>query len=326
VVGPNGSGKTNLLEALHVVTQGFSPRTRSDTQLIRFGAEAARVSVSGRRGATPVTVDLDLATRERKQARLNGAALRSSEQLRSELSTLVFTPDRLAVVKSGPAVRRAYFDRTLGRLFPTRAGLPGGYLQALGQRNAALRGLSHGETSVEALAPWTAQVVALGQELRDERARVIELLGPRFAAVAQEFGLPACALQYEGAPFSQEVLEARLDRDRERGTTGAGPHLDEIVIASGTRDLRTFGSQGEQRMAVLSLLLAEADLLVEERGITPLVLLDDVLSELDSDRRRALARRLEPLGQALLTATAESALPVPAAQLIRVSPGQAEAA
>ena len=122
-VGENGAGKTNLLESLHVGTQGFSPRTRADAQLIRFGARNARVSLSGVRGQTPVMAQVDLSLEGAKRATLNGAKLAAAEQLRRDVQTLVFTPDRLAIVKGGPAARRAYFDRALGRLHPARATL-----------------------------------------------------------------------------------------------------------------------------------------------------------------------------------------------------------
>ena len=121
-VGPNGVGKTNLLESLHVATQGFSPRTRHDVQLIRFGESAGRVVVRGTRAGAQVETSVTLRAGQAKEARLNGARLPSSESLRRELSTLVFTPDRLTVVKGGPAARRAYFDRVLARLLPARAG------------------------------------------------------------------------------------------------------------------------------------------------------------------------------------------------------------
>ena len=124
VVGRNGAGKTNLLESLHVATQGFSPRTRTDAQLIRFGTHGAAVSVDGTRGGAPVAIRVRLSPSEPKRAELNGARLPSAESLRREVATLVFTPDRLTVVKGGPASRRAYFDRVLGRLLPARAGLP----------------------------------------------------------------------------------------------------------------------------------------------------------------------------------------------------------
>src|SRR5262249_30781937 len=139
VVGPNGVGKTNLLESLHVATQGFSPRTRQDTQLIRFGETAGRIAVSGRRGQSHVDVSITLRQNEAKEARLTGARVSSAGSLPRELSPLVSPPARLTVVKGGPAARRAYFDRVLGRLFPARAAAPQDYLAALAQRNAALR-------------------------------------------------------------------------------------------------------------------------------------------------------------------------------------------
>jgi DNA replication and repair protein RecF len=319
VVGPNGVGKTNLLESLHVATQGFSPRTHHDAQLIRFGESAGRIIASGHRGANTIEVSLTLRQGQAKEARLNGARLPSAESLRRELHTLVFTPDRLAVVKGGPAARRAYVDRVVGRLLPARAATPQDYLAALAQRNAALRRVQIGVSGRDALEPWTLQVAELGAELVEARREAIRLLLPGFTAQAAELGLDGARLEYESDPPTAGALAARLDRDVDRGTTGVGPHLDDVLVAAGDRDLRHFGSQGEQRLAVLSLLLAEAELL-EPR---PLLLLDDVLSELDPRRRTLLAERLVGRGQAVITTTHASALPVDADQVVEVSPGQA---
>jgi DNA replication and repair protein RecF len=319
VTGPNGVGKTNLLEALHVATQGFSPRTRSDVQLIRFGEQAGRVSVSGEQSGRSLELSLTLHAGRPKEARLNGARLPSAESLRREVSTLVFTPDRLTVVKGGPTARRAYFDRVLARLQPAQAGLPQGYLAALAQRNAGLRRVQLRLAERASLDPWTAQVASLGAELAARRRATLAALAPGVAAVADELGLPAATLVYEGEAPSERELEERLDRDLERGSTGLGPHLHDVAIGSGGRDLRQFGSQGEQRLAVLSLLLAEAELLAAR----PLLLLDDVLSELDPGRRRVLAELLEGRGQTVITATHASALPVEPAQLVEVEPGSA---
>ncbi len=321
-VGPNGVGKTNLLESLHVATQGFSPRTRADAQLIRFGEHAARIGVRGTRGTVPVEIEVRLESGAGKRASLNGAPLRAAEALRSEAATLVFTPDRLGVVKGAPAARRAYFDRALGRLTPARAQLSADYGAAVAQRNAALRRTAAGYSNREALAPWTAQVAELGAALVAARKEALALLAPPFAERAAELGLLEAELRYDGAPPSLEALQERLDRDLERGVTGLGPHLDDIVIASGTRDLRSFGSQGEQRLAVLALLLAEAALITERRGVPPLLLLDDVLSELDPERRRILAARVAGSGQALITATDAAMLPADPDQLLEVSPGE----
>jgi DNA replication and repair protein RecF len=246
--------------------------------------------------------------------------------LRSEVATLVFTPDRLAVVKGGPAVRRAYFDRALGRLAPARAQLSTQYAAALAQRNAALRRTSAGFSSRDALTPWTEQVATLGRQLVEARGEVLAALAPGFADRAEELGLPTTRMTYAGEPPTVDALEARLDRDLERGSTGLGPHLDDVALTSGTRDLRSFGSQGEQRLTVLALLLAEAELIAERRGFQPLLLLDDVLSELDPNRRRVLAERVQGAGQTLVTATQASSLPVEPSLLLEVTPGLVRAA
>jgi DNA replication and repair protein RecF len=320
-VGANGVGKTNLLEAIHVATQGFSPRTRTDAQLVRFGDDGARAAIAGRRGEVTLEIELTIRAGEGKRAKLNGAALRAAEQLRSAVSTLVFTPDRLGVVKGAPAARRAYFDRALGRLLPARATLPVEYGGAVAQRNAALRRAAGGYSSGDAVEPWTERVATLGAELVASRAEVLEILAPSFAERAGELGLPEAALRYEGEPPTKEALDTVLARDLERGTTSLGPHLDDISISSASRDLRSFGSQGEQRLALLALLLAEAEAITEQSGVPPLLLLDDVLSELDPSRRRILAARVRTAGQALITATDAAMLPADPDQLLEVTPG-----
>jgi len=235
----------------------------------------------------------------------------------------VFTPDRLGVVKGAPAARRAYFDRALGRLTPARAQLPAEYGAALAQRNASLRRIAAGLSSRDAIEPWTQQVAELGLTLVTARCEALALLKPSFAEHAAAFGLPDGELRYVGEPPSTADLEQRLARDIERGVTSVGPHLHDIEITSAARDLREFGSQGEQRIAVLSLLLAEADLVAERRGAPPLLLLDDVLSELDPSRRRILAERVAGRGQTLITATDPAMLPSDPDQLVEVRVGTA---
>jgi DNA replication and repair protein RecF len=284
------------------------------------------VELRGDRAEVAVEVELMLRIGEAKQAKLNGAPLRAAEQLRTELATLIFTPDRLVVVKGGPAARRAYFDRVLGRLLPARAVLPAEYAAAVAQRNAALRRTAMGISTRDALDPWTQRVAALGAELVETRREVVRELGPRFAVQADALGLDKAELGYEGEPLEPAALEARLEEDLERGATGIGPHLHDFALAAGGRELRRFGSQGEQRLAVLSLLLGEAELLAERGPAPPLLLLDDVLSELDEPRRRILSERIGFGAQALVTATSASALPVEPAQLIEVTPGSARSA
>jgi DNA replication and repair protein RecF len=309
ITGANGAGKTNLLEALHVGSQGFSPRTRADARLIRFGADAARVALTGDEGGSPVETQVDVKGPKGKDARVNGALLAGTDELRLRLSALAFTPDRLAVVKGGPIVRRAYFDRMLGRLFPARADVPASYGRALAQRNAALRRVRAGESSRDAVEPWTKQVAELGSELERGRSELAAFLAPRFRIKGELLGLADAELVYEERALTVDELNARLAVDVERGTTGVGPHLRDVRVSSAGRDLRSYGSQGEQRSAVLALVLAEGDLVAELRNVPPLLLLDDVFSELDEGRRLALVTSLPAGSQAFVTMTDIGAYP-----------------
>lgn len=325
VSGANGAGKTNLLEALHVGTQGFSPRARSDAQIVRFGSQSARVHIAGSRGGAPLAADVQLHVAGSRRASLNGSSLRSPEQLRHELQTLIFTPDRLAVVKGGPAARRAYLDRSVGRLFPTRAQLTVEYASVIAQRNAALRRAHAGSSSRDAIDPWTEAAARLGAALVDARREATELLSPRFAECTSALGLAGATLAYDGEPASIAELEARLEQDLERGTTGLGPHLHDVRIEEDGRELRSYGSQGEQRIAFLGLVLGESRTLAKRTGAAPLVLLDDVLSELDEDRRHALAELISAEGQTIVTTTSPVAFPMEPGQSLVVRPGEVRA-
>jgi DNA replication and repair protein RecF len=297
-----------------------------DAQLIRAGASEASVRVDGDRAGAAVSAEAKLSTHDAKRLRLNGSTVTSTDELRQRLHTLVFTPDRLGVVKGGPAVRRAYLDRVLSRILPARADVPVRFAAALGQRNAGLRRVAAGLSPREVLEPWTETLAATAAELVTARVETIAALSATLGECAGELGLEDVSVAYSAEPPTVAQLDARLDRDLERGSTGLGPHLDEIQLCAGDRDLRAFGSQGEQRLAVLSLLLAEAEVLRGYVGVPPLLLLDDALSELDADRRRILSDRLGRGGQAIVTATGPEALPLAPAQLLVVSPGEVRAA
>jgi DNA replication and repair protein RecF len=283
------------------------------------------VRLSGSSTGSPFETQVDLVTGTAKQVRLNGAALASGEELRARLSALVFTPERLAIVKGGPIVRRAYLDRMLGRVFPSRAGIPAEYGKAVAQRNAALRRVRAGESGLDTVEPWSAQVVELGTELDAVRSELAALLAPGFARIANDLGLADAALSYDGPGLTMEDLATRLERDVERAVTGIGPHLRDAEITAGDRELRGYGSQGEQRTAVLALVLAEAELLTERRGHPPLLLLDDVFSELDTTRRGALLAALPVGGQTVITATHRPGVVDPDL-VLEVTPGEAKAA
>ncbi len=293
---------------------------------MRYGSAGFDVRADGTGDAGAVTLEVAFRAGEGKRAKINGGAVLSLERVRASAATLVFTPDRLAVVKGGPAVRRAYVDRVTQRLFPARATLAGEYAEALAQRNAALRRVSAGAVRPDTAEPWNDLLLDAARALGDARAAAIDALSPRFAESAGELGLSGAALAYDPSHVTASVLEERFAVDLDRGLTGVGPHHDEVRITARERELRTHGSQGEQRMAVLALLLAEAELLSERHGVPPLLLLDDVLSELDGDRRAALLERIRDGSQVLVTAAATGALPGQPDQLLEVTPGRVQAA
>jgi DNA replication and repair protein RecF len=324
LVGPNGAGKTNLLEALYFALVGRSFRTTDRRELIPFGAQLAR--------AEALVRDDDgiehrlLASVSRSEGRrhlLDGNAAEPAELLRHRPPVAVFSPDRLVLVKGAPAERRAHLDRYVAARWPTRAGLRQRFGQALAQRNALLArhaGGGGGDLEVwdRALADAAAGLVAARSEA------VAELAGP-FTSAAAEVGLGAdSTLEYapRAAGTADEIrlgLAERRDADLRLGRSSWGPHLDELKILAGGRPLRRYGSQGQQRAALLALLFAERDALLAAHRVAPLLLLDDVMSELDPERRELLVARLEAGGQALITAAAEESVPPRAlAHLVRM--------
>ena len=310
-----------------MATQGFSPRTRADNKIVRFEERAARASATGTVAGTGFEARVTVPARGAKEAVLNGATT-TSEELRQRLPVLVFVPDRLAIAKGGPLVRRAYFDRMLGRTKPSCASLPAEYARAVAQRNAALRRIAANLAPRETVAPWDDAVAQLGTRLDLERARLVESLETPFEERCGQLGLDRACLEYEHRPVEPPALEERFEQDLEQGVTGAGPHRRDVRLTTDDRDLRSFGSQGQQRVAVLGLLLAEATVLAETRGLAPVLLLDDVLSELDGDRRRGLLSSLAPDFQTVITTAAlgvELASASDDATVVSVSPGSAVA-
>lgn len=305
VHGRNGAGKTNLLEGLYFGLTGRSCRTTNEREVVRFEAPAARVEVD----TTEVALAVGFAPGEPKRFTADGAPVERIAEAPGRPLVAVFLPDRLELVKGAPALRRAHLDQVVAALWPTRAATRRAYAQALAQRNALIARLRRGQASRSALPAWDAELAAHGIALRDDRARAAELLEGPFAETTAELGLAgAAALRYRprtrattAAELAAELAE-RVEGDLERGFTGHGPHRDDLGLLRDGRELRAYGSQGEQRLALLALLLAERHVLAAARGTPPLMLLDDVMSELDAERRGRLVERLAD-GQALVTTT-----------------------
>jgi len=308
--GPNGAGKTNALEALCLALSGRSCRTRNEREVIAFGEQLARIEAElSDDGETRVFLwSLDRSG-DRRHLVDDSPATAEHDGLRPPLA--IFLPDRLALVKGPPAVRRTHLDRLCAALWPGRAELRRRYGRALAQRNALLGRIRAGTAPLDSLGAWEQELASAGLDLIATRREAVDLLASEFAEAAADLCLPgAAALRYlprscasEPEELAAELRERRA-ADLARGYTAHGPHLDELAVSLGGRSLRRYGSQGEQRTAVLALLFAERRALLEAGRRPPLMLLDDVMSELDARRRAALATRLaEGGGQTVLTAT-----------------------
>ena len=318
VWGPNAAGKTSLLEAIVLLARGASHRTGADVEMIRWAAPFARVD--GRRGGDGGVAEVDVTlVREgpsggRKRIRINGVPRRSGA-LAAVLRTVVFAPEEMLLVVGAPSLRRAALDALATQRFPAYPANLSTYGRALTQRNHLLRAIREEQASRNQLPFWDTKLLEAGAALLDARHRLLaELAAPLAAAhaeIAPEEGAlrltyvtnaPAEAGETPGAALARRLRET-AERELWNGTTLVGPHRDDLAFALDGRELSSFASRGQQRTAILALKLAELDLLTTSDGRPPLLLLDDVFSELDPARRAHLVRRIATLPQAFVTTT-----------------------
>lgn len=311
VAGPNGAGKTNLLEAIYLSSTGRSCRTTNDREVVRFGAPAFRLSADFEAGDGSHTVTVGFSPGEPKRMTMDGAEVERLVDHPHRPLMSVFLPDRLEVVKGVPALRRAHLDQLVAALWPARIATRRGYNQVLAQRNALLARIRSGVAAKSALDGWDEQLANHAVELMADRDAAVGLVAPLFSEMCARLGLDGdAALRYrrrsratDAATFARELGE-RVAADVERGFTAHGPHRDELLLSFGGRELRTYGSQGQQRVGLLAMLLAERVVVGETRSAPPILLLDDVMSELDRDRRSSLVDVVgECEGQVVITTT-----------------------
>lgn len=311
--GVNGAGKTNLLEAVHLCCLGRSHRTSQDGEMIRDGCETAAVqlTVARRDGRHEVGVRLYNNQQRKKLLYINGKTASRMGEMIGHATCVIFSPEDLSLVKDGPSARRRFLDMLLSQESPGYFYALQKYMAALKQRNALLRG---GDT--RSLPAWDEQLADAAVRLTQERQRAVRTINElarehyRYISGRDE---ETFALRYQGTLAQSDspledmlraLRDARLN-DLKRMTTSVGPHRDEIVLSLSGTDCRAYASQGQSRTAALSLKLSAFDMLKKAQGEPPLLLLDDVLSELDPDRRRRLIARIHTV-QALLTCTDRS--------------------
>jgi DNA replication and repair protein RecF len=331
VHGANGAGKSNLLEALYFGCTGYSQRTRAERELLRFGAQAARVAVRLSNDGRPHELTVGFQPGSPKHMTADGAPVEQLTDVEQRPLVSVFSPDRLELLKGAPTLRRAHLDQLVNALWPPRAATRRDYSRALAQRNALIAGIRASRTSRATLPTWDLELARHALALRDDRDAVISLLAEPFAERAVQLGLSGeSRLEYRPRSRAATVeefvseLQQRLGSDLERGFSTHGPHRDELAILRDGRELRSYGSQGEQRLALLALLLAERSVLARARQHVPLMLLDDVMSELDVARRELLSRELRGGGQSVVATTDLAHVPGSGGTdvtRLRISPG-----
>jgi DNA replication and repair protein RecF len=332
LVGPNGAGKTNILEAIGYLASRRSLRGAAGPAMIRSGATSAVVRAEARRGSRSLLLEAEIQTSGRDRFQLNRQPVRQRSTLAEGLVVSVFTPDDLELVKAGPAGRRDWLDGILAASGPAGAGLVSDVDRILRQRSGLLRQVA--PTTSARLDPsarttlevWDEQLVTKGEALGRARADLLASLHPALieAHTALTAGGAGASVAYE-PPWLTGGLAASLESVRadelRRGQTLVGPHRDEIELTLDGRPARTHASQGEQRTLALTLRLAAHRHLTQILGAAPLLLLDDVFSELDAARSAALVAHL-PAGQALLTTAAEVPAGTQPERVVRVARGE----
>lgn len=312
IYGDNAQGKTNLLEALWLFTGGHSFRGAKDTELPRLDAAGINAPLS--------TLTLDFYTEGRDQraeltiengkrgCTLNGVKKKTASALVGKVRAVIFSPEHLLLVKEGPSRRRNFIDGALCQLRPGYAVALSRYNRALLQRNALLKDLFRFPDLRDTLEVWDARLAGLGVTVLQERAAYVARLAPRvreiYAGISKGRELidiaysPSIGEAVENLPFQElealflEELRRTVAADTKAGFTTVGPHRDDLEVTLNGLSARTYGSQGQQRSCVLALKLAEAETLADVSGETPIVLLDDVMSELDQSRQDYLLNHL----------------------------------
>lgn len=303
IFGKNGQGKTNLIESLWMLTGFYSFRSHKNAHLVADGAKEAVITdqfFSAGRGQT-----VEMRIHARKEITLNGVKEASPRAMMGRFPAVVFSPQTLSVVQDGPAERRRLMDIALSLMKPNYALLYSNYKRALDQRNALLKKIVERKFDAAMMAPWDAELVKLGTRIIQYRLQYLEKLNAAATEIYRGIsgGNETFSFYYDfqretaDETAIREKLMASLDRSREadlkRLYTNVGPHADDLVLQLDGRDARIYGSQGQQRSCALALKLGEASVIRDVTGECPIVLLDDVMSELDEGRQTFILNYLD---------------------------------
>jgi len=331
-IGANGQGKTNLLEAVAMLALSSSPRARREIEVVGPVAQATRIEAEVETGGVVVELAIALSIegdRAHRVIEVDGARRRAFD-LPGHFRVTLFWPDDLGLVKAGPELRRRFLNQMLVQVEPGYARALAGLKRVLEQRNSLLKRMASGEGGGDVLEAWNEELVRIGGEVSKARARAVRELQPEAARCHAEIASgELLEIEYLGPPADMaEAVQNSLAEDLRRGATSIGPHRDDLRVMLDGREARAYGSQGQQRTAVVSLKLAEAALVAGRTGERPVLLLDDVLSELDGERRAALLRQVAGAGQVIITSVEAGPFPpnlISSARVWSVVGGEIEA-
>ena len=327
-IGNNAQGKTNLLEALYLFSMGKSFRTSQDSDLISFGESYTKAELRFCDRNREHILEIIILRDKKKQIKINGMTISRLSELIGHLNVVLFYPEELGLVKEGPHIRRRFMDVAISQLRPAYYHTLGKYQRVVEQRNKLIKKLRipGGESLAETLFVWNEKLVDYGMELYRYREEFMERLGALAQKAHFEASGEKLTLVYKPRFANREAFLEKLsqgfERELEQGFTLYGPHREDFEILINEREAKVFGSQGQQRSAVLSLKLAQADLLFEEYEEYPVLLLDDIMSELDQTRRAYLAGKI-PDKQVFITCTELDTL-LTQGRVFKVTSGKAE--
>ncbi len=303
--GENGSGKTSILEAIHLVLKGKSFRTASTADLIREGAESAVVIVVAEVKDARRTIARQLSRKAGMRMRIDGKDP-TSKGLDMPIQTISFTQENIWTIKGEPGGRRDWIDDLVEQSYPEEEERMRDFRRALYQRNEMLKKIRAGKEREESLSPWEEIIAERGNEIKERRLEVLRKLEEETGRMMEKGEGERILLRYYGTFEDEEDLLKKLRKNRykdiSRGATGIGPHRDEILFLLDGRSLRQRGSQGQQRKAAVILTLASSALLESALGVPCIPMLDDMPSELDDKTIEWLIERISEREQVLVTA------------------------
>ena len=305
--GNNAQGKTNILESLYLCGTTKSHRGSKDKEIVKFGEEEAHIRMMVNRNQINYKIDMHLRKNKAKGVAINGLPIKKASELFGVVNMVFFSPEDLNIIKEGPAGRRRFVDLELSQLDRVYLNNLANYNRAVNQRNSLLKEIAYQEHLIDTLDIWDMQLVEYGTKVIEARKRFIEQVNEIISDIHYKLtgGKETLVLSYEssiGDMSFEEAVKKNRNRDIKFKSTSAGPHRDDVCFRTDGIDIRKFGSQGQQRTAALSLKLSEIELVRMLIKDTPILLLDDVLSELDKHRQNYLLDSIHDI-QTVITCT-----------------------